>query len=165
MAKSDYISRNDNDYAVQMQTFKNNISGYATLLGASPAQVTGQAADADYIVYAVACQQAMSNGSQQWTGWKNITRYGGVVPPTGTPILVEGRRTRTLGRVSMDMICVDLTPLQLSGVHAGFGSEVTLWGRASNGAVLPIDEVAHTAGTVGYELMCALAARVPTSAD
>jgi hypothetical protein len=46
-------------------------------------------------------------------------------------------------------------------VDAGFGSEVTLWGRASNGAVLPIDEVAQAAGTVGYELMCALAPRVP----
>jgi len=37
-----------------------------------------------------------------------------------------------------------------------------LWGRGSNGKVLPIDEVAHAAGTVGYELMCALAMRVPT---
>ena len=44
---------------------------------------------------------------------------------------------------------------------AGFGSEVTLWGNASNGAVLGIDEVAQAAGTVGYELMCALALRVP----
>jgi alanine racemase len=41
------------------------------------------------------------------------------------------------------------------------GSEVTLWGRSASGAVLPIDEVAHAAGTVGYELMCALAQRVP----
>jgi alanine racemase len=38
---------------------------------------------------------------------------------------------------------------------------VTLWGRAANGAVLGIDEVAQSAGTVGYELMCALAQRVP----
>ena len=85
--------------------------------------------------------------------------------PTGTPILVNGVRTRTLGRVSMDMLGVDLTPLQRAGVSAGFGSEVTLWGRARNGAVLSIDEVAHSAGTIGYELMCALAARVPVSAD
>ncbi len=77
--------------------------------------------------------------------------------PTGTPVLVDGVRTRTLGRVSMDMLAVDLTPLP----EAGFGSEVTLWGRASTGAVLPIDEVAQAAGTVGYELMCALAQRVP----
>ena len=57
----------------------------------------------------------------------------------------------------MDMIAVDLTSVQQAGVDAGFGSEVTLWGRASHGAVLPIDEVALAAGTVGYELMCALA--------
>lgn len=75
---------------------------------------------------------------------------------TGTPVLVDGVRTRTIGRVSMDMIAVDLTPVP----GAGLGTEVTLWGRASNGAVLPIDEVAHAAGTVGYELMCALAPRV-----
>ncbi len=76
---------------------------------------------------------------------------------TGTPVLVDGVRTRTVGRVSMDMITVDLTPVP----HAGVGTEVTLWGRAGNGAVLPIDEVAQAAGTVGYELMCALAPRVP----
>ncbi len=79
------------------------------------------------------------------------------VAPTGTPVLVGGVRTRLLGRVSMDMLAVDLTPLP----QAGWGSEVTLWGRASNGAVLGIDEVAHASGTLGYELMCALAQRVP----
>jgi len=77
--------------------------------------------------------------------------------PTGTPVLVDGVRSRTLGRVSMDMLAVDLTPVP----DAGQGSEVTLWGRAANGAVLPIDEVARQAQTVGYELMCALAQRVP----
>jgi alanine racemase len=76
---------------------------------------------------------------------------------TGTPVLVDGVRTRIVGRVSMDMITVDLTPVP----HAGFGSEVTLWGRARNGAVLPIDEPARAGGTLGYELMCALAQRVP----
>ena len=77
--------------------------------------------------------------------------------PTDTPVLVGGVRSRTVGRVSMDMLCVDLSALPA----AGFGSEVTLWGRAANGAVLGIDEVARCAGTVGYELMCALAQRVP----
>jgi len=77
---------------------------------------------------------------------------------TGTPVLVDGVRTRTLGRVSMDMIAVDLTAVPA----AGFGSEVTLWGEGPAGTRLPIDEVAHAAGTIGYELMCALAARVPT---
>ncbi len=76
---------------------------------------------------------------------------------TGTPVLVGGARTRLVGRVSMDMITVDLSPAP----EAGMGSEVTLWGQASSGAVLSIDEVAHAASTVGYELMCALAPRVP----
>lgn len=81
--------------------------------------------------------------------------------PTGTPILVNGIRTRTVGRVSMDMLTVDLTPVP----DAHIGSEVTLWGRAANGAVLGIDEVAASAQTVGYELMCALAQRVPMAID
>lgn len=75
----------------------------------------------------------------------------------GTPVLIDGVRTRTVGRVSMDLITVDLSPVP----QAGVGSEVTLWGRASGGQVLPIDEVAQAGGSVGYELMCALAARVP----
>ena len=77
--------------------------------------------------------------------------------PTGTPVLVDGLRTRTLGRVSMDMLAVDLDPVP----QATLGSLATLWGRADSGAVLPIDEVARAAGTIGYELMCALAPRVP----
>ncbi|HYF20101.1 MAG TPA: alanine racemase [Ramlibacter sp.] len=80
---------------------------------------------------------------------------------TGTPVLVDGVRTRLVGRVSMDMLTVDLTPVP----QAGIGSEVTLWGRPSSGEVLPIDQVARAAGTVGYELMCALAARVPVEVE
>jgi alanine racemase len=76
---------------------------------------------------------------------------------TGTPVLVDGLRTRTLGRVSMDMLAVDLGPVP----QAKVGSEVTLWGQSATGSVLPIDEVAHAAATIGYELMCALALRVP----
>lgn len=83
------------------------------------------------------------------------------VCPTGTPVLVAGVRSRLIGRVSMDMIAVDLTLVP----EAGMGSEVTLWGRAANGAVLGIDEVAQAAGTLGYELMCALALRVPVQID
>ena len=78
--------------------------------------------------------------------------------PTGAPVLVDGVRTRLVGRVSMDMVTVDLTPVP----QAEVGSEVTLWGRGPNGSTLPIDEVAHASGTIGYELMCALAPRVPT---
>ena len=80
--------------------------------------------------------------------------------PTGTPVLVDNIRCRLVGRVSMDMITVDLTPVPA----AGMGSDVTLWGASPNGSVLPIDEVAAAAGTVAYELMCALAQRVPTVA-
>ena len=77
--------------------------------------------------------------------------------PTGTPVLIGSVRSRSIGRISMDMMTVDLGPAP----QAGFGSEVTLWGRSSTGTVLEIDEVAHCAGTLGYELMCALAQRVP----
>ena len=76
--------------------------------------------------------------------------------PTGTPVLVDGVRTRTVGRVSMDMITVDLTPCP----QAGIGAPVELWGPS-----LPIDEVAQASGTVGYELMCAVTQRVPMRAD
>jgi alanine racemase len=70
-------------------------------------------------------------------------------------------RTRTVGRVSMDMITVDLEPVP----GAGLGSEVTLWGEGPGGTRLPVDEVARAAGTIGYELMCALAVRVPARVD
>jgi alanine racemase len=72
--------------------------------------------------------------------------------PTGTPVLVGGQRTRTLGRVSMDMLCVDLTDLP----QAAVGAPVVLWGEG-----LPAEEVAAAAGTISYELLCALAPRVP----
>jgi len=71
--------------------------------------------------------------------------------PTGTPVLVNGRPTRTIGTVSMDMLTVDLGGLP----EAGVGTPVTLWGEG-----LPCDEVAAAAGTLSYELLCALAARV-----
>ena len=69
-----------------------------------------------------------------------------------TPVVVAGERTYTVGRVSMDMLCVDLSAIP----QAGVGSTVILWGEG-----LPADEVAASAGTVSYELLCALAARVP----
>jgi len=71
--------------------------------------------------------------------------------PNGTPIVVDGVRTQLAGRVSMDMITVDLSKVP----NARVGSKVELWG-----STLPIDEVANAAGTIGYELMCALAPRV-----
>ncbi len=69
-----------------------------------------------------------------------------------TPLLVAGQRAGLVGRVSMDMVTVDITALP----EAQVGSEVELWGRQ-----IPVDEVAACAGTSGYELLCALAPRVP----
>lgn len=80
--------------------------------------------------------------------------------PTGTPIAVLGRRTRTIGRVSMDMLACDITDIP----EAGIGAPVTLWGDGLAGQV-PADEVAAAAGTISYELFCALAPRVPVSLD
>lgn len=64
---------------------------------------------------------------------------------TGTPVAVDGQASTTLGRVSMDMMTVDLTALP----QAGVGSEVELWG-----AQVPVNEVARRAGTIAYELLC-----------
>ena len=72
--------------------------------------------------------------------------------PNGTPVLVDGQRTQTAGRVAMDMLSVDLSALPKADV----GSRVVLWGEG-----MPIEQVAHAAGTVSYELMCALSRRVP----
>jgi alanine racemase len=71
--------------------------------------------------------------------------------PTGTPIAVEGVRTRTLGRVSMDMLAVDLDRIP----RARIGSPVELWG-----SLVSVDEVAAAAGTIGYDLLCAVTSRV-----
>ncbi|TAK48217.1 MAG: alanine racemase [Betaproteobacteria bacterium] len=83
--------------------------------------------------------------------------YGDGYPrhaPTGTPVLIAGRRASTAGRVSMDLLCVDISGIP----DAGAGTPVTLWGEG-----LSADEVAAAAGTVSYQLLCALAARVPVS--
>lgn len=64
---------------------------------------------------------------------------------TGTPVAVDGHRTRLIGRVSMDMLTVDLTPLP----QVGIGSRVELWG-----GTIPVNEVAACAGTIAYELLC-----------
>jgi len=74
--------------------------------------------------------------------------------PNGTPVAVDGRLTGTVGRVSMDMLCVDLSALP----HAGPGSRAVLWGEGN-----PVEDVAHASGTVSYELLCALAPRVPVA--
>jgi alanine racemase len=70
----------------------------------------------------------------------------------GTPVLVSGQRAALAGRVSMDMITVDVTDLK----HVEPGSEVVLWG-----AGIPLAEVARCAGTIGYELTTRMPARTP----
>ena len=83
--------------------------------------------------------------------------YGDGYPrhaPDGTPILVNGQRSQVIGRVSMDLITVDLR-----GIEAQVGDEVECWGRS-----LPIDEVARAAGTISYELMCQVSGQLRASA-
>jgi len=71
--------------------------------------------------------------------------------PSGTPVLVNGRRVALIGRVSMDLITLDLR----SQPEARVGDPVVLWGEG-----LPAEEVAQHAGTIGYELLCRVAPRV-----
>jgi alanine racemase len=71
--------------------------------------------------------------------------------PTNTPVLINNQRSRILGRISMDMLAIDLTGIE----NAGLNSPVILWGKG-----LSVDEVALSAGTTSYELLCALAPRV-----
>lgn len=81
--------------------------------------------------------------------------YGDGYPrhaPSGTPVWINGQRTTTIGRVSMDMLAVDLTGVG----DAKVGDTVELWG-----ANIPVDEVAAHAGTIGYELLTGVTSRVP----
>ena len=81
--------------------------------------------------------------------------YGDGYPrhaPPGTPVLVNGTRVPIVGRVSMDMVTVDLRSLP----QAKVGDPVVLWG-----AGLPVEEIASLSGTIGYELLCCVTARVP----
>lgn len=71
--------------------------------------------------------------------------------PTGTPVLVDGVRSQLLGRVSMDMLCIDLTDVP----QAGLGSTVELWGKN-----ILASEVAAQADTIPYQIFCNLK-RVP----
>jgi alanine racemase len=81
--------------------------------------------------------------------------YGDGLPrsiPAGAPVLIAGERAQLAGRVSMDMIAVDITNLPPVAV----GDRVELWG-----ARLPVEELAAAAGTIAYELLCAVSQRVP----
>lgn len=83
---------------------------------------------------------------------RHAGQYSGNSNLHGTPIAVAGELTQTLGRVSMDMLFVDLTHIPAANI----GSPVELWGEQ-----VPVDDVAAACGTIGYELLCAVAQRVP----
>lgn len=98
---------------------------------------------------------------QDWTAKSNTTiaiiaiGYGDGYPrqaPSGTPVLIAGKRYPLAGRVSMDMIAVDIGQES----NLAVGAEVELWGER-----LPADEIAHCCNTISYELFCQLTARVP----
>lgn len=72
--------------------------------------------------------------------------------PSGTSVVVRGQRVPLVGRVSMDMLTVDLTNLP----DAAIGDAVELWGTQ-----MPVDEVAQASGTIGYELLTKVTQRVP----
>jgi hypothetical protein len=84
--KSDYIAQNDDAFNAQLKTFKMGIGTYAAVIGVTAAQMTAQAADADYFNYTLQCMDVMANGALQWTGWKNLTRGGGTPPAMGAPV-------------------------------------------------------------------------------
>ncbi len=75
----------------------------------------------------------------------------------GTPILIAGRRAALAGKVSMDMLTVDVTDIP----EADIGSEAVLWGRSRYGAVLSVDEVARHCDTISYTLLTGILPRVP----
>lgn len=75
----------------------------------------------------------------------------------GTPVLVNGQRAHMAGKVSMDMLTVDITHLPETRI----GDEVVLWGRATNGAVLSVDDVARHCDTISYTLLTGILPRVP----
>lgn len=140
------------------------------LYGASPFETAQEAADqlkpamslySEVIaVHEIAAGESVGYGAS-WTA-EQTTRVGTVAmgygdgyprhAKSGTPVVVNGVRTRIIGRVSMDMITVDLTPVP----DAGPGAEVEFWGEN-----LSINEVAGYCDTIPYTLMTCLTNRIP----
>lgn len=94
------------------------------------------------------CPEAMAIGLVAIGYGDGYPRY---IPAQGTPVLVNGQLTQVIGRVSMDMIHVDLRPIK----NAKIGDDVQLWGED-----LPVEQVAHAAHTSSYELVCGITSRV-----
>lgn len=72
-------------------------------------------------------------------------------------VLVRGRRAPVVGRISMDLITLDVTGLE----EVAAGDEVTLVGRDATGAEVPAEELAAKLGTISYEIFCGIGSRVP----
>ena len=86
MPKANYIAANDDAFGAQLNLFKNNIGGCSAVLGLTPAQIAAQTADASYFNNVLQSQEAMQNGAQQWTSWKDLLRDGGAPPASGAPV-------------------------------------------------------------------------------
>ena len=86
MPKSDFIEPNDDAFAAQLALCKAALPAYAAALDLSPARISAQAADADAFAWVIAAQGAMQQAALQWTGWKNLSRQGGALPPSGAPV-------------------------------------------------------------------------------
>ncbi|MGB4811134.1 MAG: alanine racemase [Methylophilaceae bacterium] len=86
---------------------------------------------------------------------RHAGQFSGSAQLYGVPIAVAGQLTQTLGRVSMDMLFADITDIP----EANIGAPVELWGKQ-----IAVDDVAQACGTIGYELLCAVALRVPVKA-
>ncbi len=103
MPKSDYLKRRNVDFSTQLSTFKLNFPTYAATLGATPAQVAAQAADADYFAHSLEMHEVCTNCSLQWTAWKDLIRDGGplsgnapaaAVFPAAVPAVAPGIEVR-----------------------------------------------------------------------
>ncbi len=116
----------------------------------SPLIAITQCAAGDFVGYGATwtCPEDMPVGVVAIGYGDGYPRHAG----NGTPVLVNGRETQMVGRVSMDMITIDLRGLL---DEVSIGDRVTLWGEG-----LPVERVAAHAGTIGYELLCGVTTRV-----
>jgi hypothetical protein len=85
--KSDYVKTNKAAFGLQLNTFRDNIGPYATLLGLTAPEIASQAADADNYNYVIASLMTIDQCSQQWSMWERLIRQGGTAPSSGAPVL------------------------------------------------------------------------------
>ncbi|MBL9143920.1 MAG: hypothetical protein JNM99_09590 [Verrucomicrobiaceae bacterium] len=132
MPKSDAIKSKDADFVAQLLTFKNNIGAYATLLGLTPAQVSAQAADADYFNQVTCCQDIAEKHAQQRTAWKNYIRDGGDVPASGAPVAPTYPSTATAVAPGVEKRFRDLARLIKShpSYNTGIGEALGIEGNS-----------------------------------